>query len=351
MRNISHLVEAITLLQDQNNPNILYLGTNYGLYRSLDRGASWSSLGVPSTSADKGKPAASTEPSANAAAAAAAPSSSATRSRVVTKKPAAKPNTAAKPKGKTAKSKIPVAPKPLFLKESVAALAHTWSGDGRVGLLAATNSGLYRTFNVDKGWQLITYGAGLDKRSTSVMTFAGTPGTIWAGTVSSGLLVTHDNGATWQTVVGVPSVAPVTVIVQDPRQPSRLYVGTRQTLYASQDGGATWRRRGGGLPFGEYYSIVINPQNSNEILAGNAYQHDAGGAVTLVGGGLYRSSDGGDTWERMDAQDAKLPSQRIWALAFDPNEPGRLLVGSHSSGIYLVRPKVSVAVSGDTPRK
>src|SRR5690349_22624742 len=44
MRNMPPRLIAYALLQDDRNPNAIYLGTNLGIYRSLDRGASWSTL-------------------------------------------------------------------------------------------------------------------------------------------------------------------------------------------------------------------------------------------------------------------------------------------------------------------
>jgi hypothetical protein len=41
------------------------------------------------------------------------------------------------------------------------------------------------------------------------------------------------------------------------------------------------------------------------------------------------------TWMRIDPSNVRLPSQRIWALAFDSTNPNRLFVGSHSAGIYV----------------
>jgi hypothetical protein len=82
----------------------------------------------------------------------------------------------------------------------------------------------------------------------------------------------------------------------------------------------------------------VNPRNSDEIFAGNAYQ------ISDVGGGVYRSTNGGTTWARIDSKDHRLPSQRIWALAFDANDQNILFVGSHSAGIYVV-PRTSDNIS------
>ena len=62
----------------------------------------------------------------------------------------------------------------------------------------------------------------------------------------------------------------------------------------SKDGGETWTRRGGNLPFGDFTSILINPRNSEEIFVGNAYQ------TGEIGGGVYRSINAGTTWARID---------------------------------------------------
>jgi photosystem II stability/assembly factor-like uncharacterized protein len=117
-----------------------------------------------------------------------------------------------------------------------------------------------------------------------------------------------------------------------------VYVGTKQTFFMSRDGGMTWNRRGGNLPFGDFTSILVNPRNSDEIFAGNAYQ------ATDIGGGVFRTVNGGLTWARIDPKQRRLPSQRIWALAFDAHDQNVLFVGSHSAGIYVV-PRTSENLS------
>src|SRR5204863_7736360 len=44
MRNMPARLIGYALMQDERDPNTIYLGTNLGMYRSLDRGASWSTL-------------------------------------------------------------------------------------------------------------------------------------------------------------------------------------------------------------------------------------------------------------------------------------------------------------------
>ena len=148
------------------------------------------------------------------------------------------------------------------------------------------------------------------------------------------MLDSRDSGKTWEQVRGVPAEAPVNIIERDPKRPENVYVGTTQTLYVSHDGGQRWLRRGGNLPLGSFTSILINPENPDEVFVGNAYER--GGKVfnSLEGGGVFRSADRGMSWQRLDPQ---LPSRRVWALAFDPQDNTRIFVGTHSAGVYVAR--------------
>jgi photosystem II stability/assembly factor-like uncharacterized protein len=370
MRNMPNILISYSILQDERDGNIIYLGTNHGVYRSIDRGASWAPMGAPKAEPSKGKKT-TTRKKGKAIAAAKPPDDTVKRAQealnaagydVGTPDGAAGTRTVSALRGFQADRGIPISGKlddatltalglgggvqtstaagklpaaPIFLTDVVNALAPTWDESGQMGLLAATNAGLFRTFDPTKGWERLSYESGLDPRTTSISTTMQNQSTIWVGTATSGVLVSRDNGQTWRQVPGIPTNAPITAIEQDKKRSAYIYVGTKQTLYLSHDGGERWIRRGGNLPFGEYASILINPQNGNEIFVGNAYQNQGGGSTTLNSGGIYRSTDAGITWMRIDPSSARLPSQRIWALAFDATNSNRLFVGSHSAGIYV----------------
>ena len=377
MRNMPNILISYSILQDESDGNIIYLGTNHGIYRSTDRGASWAPIGAPKAAPSTGKKPKATRRGSAASSRAAAASArrpddtvkraqealngagydvgvpdGAAGTRTVTAIRAFQTDKGIPVSGKlddatltalglgggvqtsTPAGKLPASS--VFLTDVVNALARTWDENGRAGILAATNAGLYRTFDPVQGWEKLSYGSGLDERTTCLSTTLQNQSTIYVGTATSGVLVSRDAGRTWRQVPNIPATVPISAIEQDKKRSAYIYVGTKQTLYYSHDGGERWIRRGGNLPYGDYASILINPQNSNEIFVGNAYQNQGGGSTTINSGGVYRSTDAGLTWMRIDPRDVRLPSQRIWALAFDATNSNRLYVGSHSAGVYVV---------------
>lgn len=356
MRSMPSRLIVYSIVQDSRDANIIYLGTNLGVYRSLDRGVSWAPVWT-ATKPAKGKKKAPAQ-----------------------KAPVAKPNDLIRraqqalnaadydvgvPDGRAgaktlsalkrfqAGKRLTVTGKfddatlaalglakgsgeadPLatvVLSDAVNALTQTTDIDSqRPVFLAATNLGLFRSFDPTQGWQKLAYGSGLDPRTSCIATEAQRPEMIWVGTAASGVLVSRDGGKSWHRVSGVPSEAPVNTIAVNLQRPNYVYVGTKQAFYMTKDGGATWSRRGGDLPFGDFTSILINPRNGDEVFVGNAYQ------TTEIGGGVYRTINGGTSWARIDPKERRLPSQRIWALAFDSRDQNTLFVGSHSAGVYVV---------------
>jgi photosystem II stability/assembly factor-like uncharacterized protein len=367
MRSMPSRLITYAIIQDTRDGNLLYLGTNLGIYRSLDRGASWAPAWSPTEPV--------TKPKAAPKKGAKKPAASARRS-VPTKSdgsilraqeelaragyhlgtPDGKLGTAtiAALKRFQGDRHLPVTGKfdaitmsalgvstqsgsdvsersDLILADAVNSLSHTVDPvTQRPGFLAGTNAGLYRSFDPSKGWQRLSYGPGIDPRTICISNNLRQPDTIWVGTATDGVLVSKDNGKSWQRVSGIPDDVPVNTVVQDPQRPDYVYVGTKQAFYMSRDSGVTWSRRGGNLPFGDFTSILVNPRNSDEIFVGNAYQS------TEIGGGVYRTMNGGTTWARIDPKQRRLPSQRIWALAFDAHDQNVLFVGSHSAGVYVV---------------
>jgi photosystem II stability/assembly factor-like uncharacterized protein len=371
MRSMPSRLITYAILQDARDANIIYLGTNLGVYRSMDRGASW----APVWAVEKKKaPAKKTTKSTAAVATKRRTGPSLTEITTHAQgalnaagyhlgEPDGKsgPATTAAVKKFQGDRHLPVTGKldsitlaalgvgkgsgssaagssDLIIVDAVNTLVHTVDPETQQpAILAGTNSGLYRSLDPSKGWEKLSYGS-FDPRTACISTTTQQPETIVVGTPAAGVLLSRDAGKTWRQLDGVPRDVPINTVALDPQRPDYIYVGTKAALFVTHDGGKSWKIRGGNLPYGDFTSILINPRNGDEVFVGNAYQ------VSEVGGGVYRTTNAGLTWARIDPKNRRLPSQRIWALAFDAHDQNVLFVGSHSAGVYVV-PRTTDAVS------
>jgi hypothetical protein len=108
----------------------------------------------------------------------------------------------------------------------------------------------------------------------------------------------------------------------DPRDAHIVYASSfHHGLYRSTDGGQSWSQVGGGLPADKSITIVrIDPHDSSTIYAGRNQA------------GLYRSTDGGQTWRQLAAG---LPAEGVITdVAFDPQDPQVLYAAEVFSGVY-----------------
>jgi len=167
--------------------------------------------------------------------------------------------------------------------------------------------------------------------SGRVMAIAGSPDdslTVYAGGATSGLWKTLNGGTSWIPIfddTGVSSVGAVTV---HPKDPQLLFVGTGEPkprygtgsgngVYRSRDGGATWEHLG--LANTERIQRVLAHPDDPDVL----YVAAVGPARRdSAERGVFRSRDGGESWERVLFTN---PKSGAADLAMDPADPNRLL--------------------------
>jgi photosystem II stability/assembly factor-like uncharacterized protein len=118
---------------------------------------------------------------------------------------------------------------------------------------------------------------------------ATSPDVIYAGT-ESGVFKTTDGADTW-THVGLSGTL-VRVVQVAPLDSNTVYAGTDDGLYKSEDGGSNWVQEG--LPGARVNAIAIDPLDPDVLYAGTGWP-----LWTITGEvvGIFKSTDGGDTWE------------------------------------------------------
>lgn len=93
------------------------------------------------------------------------------------------------------------------------------------------------------------------------------------------LYKSSDGGENWEDITGPIEGYPESIVI-DSSNPSKIYVGTYRGIYRSSNGGDTWHEND---DYAYAYALAIDPFNSNILYAG-AY------------GKCYKSIDGGVSW-------------------------------------------------------
>jgi photosystem II stability/assembly factor-like uncharacterized protein len=151
---------------------------------------------------------------------------------------------------------------------------------------------------------------------------------LYVGTRDAGVFKSTDNGRTWQPARSGLTFWPIRCLVVDPSNSQTLYAGTDYDgIWKSIDAGGSWFRSSAGLYQGLIaFSILIDPLQPATVYAGLA------GGIGLGVGRLYRSTDGGASWQ---PRENGLPKDEgsdytngIFSLALDPADPQHLYAGT-----------------------
>ena len=189
-------------------------------------------------------------------------------------------------------------------------------------------------------------------RSTAVAGVVGHPRTFYFGASGGGVWKTENGGISWSNVTDddfeVGSIGSIAVAASDPNV---IYVGTGSTcprgnvspgngIYKSTDAGRSWKHIG--LPeAGQIGRIRVHPDNPDLVYAA-VLGHIFGPNEER---GVYRSKDGGESWEKvlyaseqtgaidiaMDATNPRILYAAMWRAE---RKPWTLFSGSEDGGIY-----------------
>ncbi|KXX71261.1 glycosyl hydrolase [Flammeovirga sp. SJP92] len=151
---------------------------------------------------------------------------------------------------------------------------------------------------------------------------------IWYVAVGSGgVWKTVNAGTTFQPIFDQQSVFSIGCVTLDPQNPNTVWVGTGENvggrhiafgdgIYKSTDGGITWENKG--LKKSEHISkIMVHPENSDVIMVASQ------GPLWSPGGerGFFKSTDGGETWKKTLGDEQYTG---VTDMVFDPRNPDRI---------------------------
>jgi len=152
----------------------------------------------------------------------------------------------------------------------------------------------------------------------------GQPNVFYVGVNNGGVWKTTDAGRVWTPIFDDQPTGSVGDVAVAPSNPNVIYVGsgegvqrpdlsTGDGIYKSTDAGKTWRHLG--LRDGQQIgSVIVDPRDENRVFAG-VLGHPYGPNTER---GVYRSTNGGETFERVLYKDENTGASQV---AFDPSNP------------------------------
>jgi photosystem II stability/assembly factor-like uncharacterized protein len=279
--------------------------------------------------------------------------------------------------------------RPLFQNERVVSLGdlaiapsdtlQIWAGTGEEDSRNSISpgGGIYKSTDGGNTWRLM----GLEKTehigriivhpSNPNTVYVAALGAAWRSNPERGLYKTTDGGQTWQLVKFISDKAGFVDLVMDPTNPDVLFAaswerqrspyglqsgGPGSALWKTTDGGRNWTEvKGGGFPATTKgrIGLAIAPSNARVIYAlveaENPQGRSGGCRASVVGGcGLYRSNDGGATWQWMNGNnvrpfyysqvrvDVKNPDRVYWSSTpVNYSNDGGKTVGNTTVGIHV----------------
>lgn len=227
------------------------------------------------------------------------------------------------------------------------------TGNPEVVWVGAAGGGVWKSIN--KG---TTFKSVFDEYPQSVGTITidqNHPDTVWVGTgevwtrnsvsIGTGIYKTTDGGAKWD-YMGLPGSERIGRILIDPVNPDIVYAAVLGALwgdsdergvYKTTDGGKSWNKILVVNPSSGCADMAMDPEDPSVIYASmwdfrrEAHTFRSGGP----GSGLYKSTDGGTTWNKINTG---FPSETLGriAVAVSPVKPHYLyaLVESEKSALY-----------------
>ena len=222
----------------------------------------------------------------------------------------------------------------------------------------ATGGGIWKTTDSGANWESLSDGQPFGTGSVgSIDVAVSDPNIVYAGmgeapirgnvTHGDGMYKSTDAGRTWKQI-GLTETRQIARVRVHPKNPDIVYVAAlghvwgpnpERGIYRTRDGGKSWTQVFTRGPKAGAIDLTLDPSNPNVLWAGfwevyrKPWTLESGGP----GSGLFRSTDGGDTWVDM-TRSPGLPQGLIGTVgvAVSPANPERVwaMIEAEDGGLF-----------------
>ena len=149
----------------------------------------------------------------------------------------------------------------------------------------------------------------------------------------AGVFKSTDRGNNWTQINNGLNSLETNVLAVDPNDSDVLYLGTDDDgIYKSINGGENWEKLIPSASFG-VGDIVVDPQNSDNVYMGTVDYFRLSESRGVLGDfGVYKSTDGGTTWEEFNSG-----LNHLGVFSLELSEENRILyAGTRAGGVYWI---------------
>jgi photosystem II stability/assembly factor-like uncharacterized protein len=228
--------------------------------------------------------------------------------------------------------------------------------------IAAVNGGVWKTTDTGHTWEPI-----FDSQETgsvgAIAVAASDPNTIYVGSgeglqrpdlaTGNGVYKSTDAGKTW-IHLGLPDAQQITAILVDPQDANRVFVAVQGHPYGPNQERGVFRSTNGGQSFEKVLykdenigaaDLAFDPSNTQTIYAVlwaarvAPWEIRSGESFVAPGGGLFKSTDGGNTWRQLtkglpSSDDGGLGRIGVAVASSQPHRVYATVEAKKGAGVY-----------------
>lgn len=152
-------------------------------------------------------------------------------------------------------------------------------------------------------------------------------GSVWEST---------DSGSNWSQLATIAPTGNIRAAAFNADSSEIFAAVGNRGVFVSKDGGTSWTQTGDGLPHGNPYDITTHPTNPDVAWVAMGEGPDNGG--TFVAGGIWKTTDGGTTWSEANngisiaANGTEQNTGSFHQIVAAPSDPTRLYTSNVAPG-------------------